>query len=52
MTNFLSLLLIEIHEALVNKEFSPLQLTKKALKMIKKDKNNSFEYLCEKEALF
>lgn len=49
--NYLSLSLIEIHQALVNKEVTPLELTKQALALIRTDKNNAFEYVLEKEAL-
>ena len=41
----------EIHEALVNKKVTPLDLVKEALDKIKKDTNNAFEYVYEKEAL-
>lgn len=41
----------ELHELLVSKKVTPLQLTEEALKLIKKDTNNSFEYVMEKEAL-
>lgn len=45
------LTLVELHEALVKGEISPLELTKEVLKSAKEDKNNAFEYICEKEAL-
>lgn len=40
----------EIHEALIKGEVTPLQLVEEALDLIKKDDNNAFEYVCEKEA--
>ena len=51
MMNYLSLNIYEIHKALVNKEVTPLDLVKEALKKIKKDTNNAFEYVYEKEAI-
>ena len=49
--DYLSKSIFEIHEALVNKEVTPLELVKEALEKIKKDTNNAIEYLYEKEAL-
>ncbi len=49
--NYLSKNIYEIHEALVNKEVTPLDLVKEALDKIKKDTNNAFEYIYEKEAV-
>ena len=51
MMNYLSLNIYEIHKALVNKEVTPLDLVKEALEKIKKDTNNAFEYIYEKEAI-
>ena len=51
MMNYLSLNIYEIHRALVNKEVTPLDLVKEALDKIKKDTNNAFEYVYEKEAI-
>ena len=51
MMNYLSKNIYEIHEALVNKEVTPLDLVKEALEKIKKDTNNAFEYVYEKEAI-
>ena len=48
---YLSKNIYEIHEALVNKEVTPLDLVKEALEKIKKDTNNAFEYIYEKEAI-
>ena len=41
----------EIHEALVDKKVTPLDLVKEALDKIKKDTNDAFEYVYEKEAI-
>ena len=43
--------LSQIHDALLKGEVSPLELVKEALEKAKKDDNNAFEYICEKEAL-
>ena len=51
MMNYLSLNIYEIHKALVNKEVTPLDLVKEALDKIKRDINNAFEYIYEKEAI-
>ncbi len=49
--NYLSLTLDELHSLLVEKKISPLELTKLAIEKAKKDTNNAFETICEKEAL-
>ena len=49
--DYLSRSIIEIHNSLVNKEVTPLDLAKEALDKIKNDKNNAFEYVYEKEAI-
>ena len=46
-----NLTLLELHNALVKGEVSPLELTQEVLKCAKNDKNNAFEYVSEKEAL-
>ena len=43
--------LTQIHDALLKGEVTPLELVKEALEKAKKDDNNAFEYICEKEAL-
>ena len=43
--------LTQIHDALLKGEITPLELVKEALEKAKKDDNNAFEYICEKEAL-
>ena len=49
--SYLDLTVKEIHEALINKKVTPLELTKEALKRAKENNDNCFEYICEKEAL-
>ena len=49
--DYLSLTIEELHKCLVNKEITPLELTKLAIEKAKKDTNNAFETICEKEAL-
>lgn len=49
--NYLDLSIKEIHEAIVNHKVTPLELVQEAIKRAKNDKNNAFEYICEKEAL-
>ena len=41
----------ELHALLVSKKVTPLQLAEEALILAKKDSNNAFEYIMEKEAL-
>lgn len=43
--------LTQIHNALIKGEVTPLELVKEAIEKAKKDDNNAFEYICEKEAL-
>ena len=43
--------LTQIHSALIKGEVTPLELVKEAIEKAKKDDNNAFEYICEKEAL-
>lgn len=49
--SYLDLPILEIHKALLNNKVTPLELVKEALKRAKEDANNSFEYICEEEAL-
>ena len=49
--DYLSKNIYEIHKTLVNKEVTPLDLVKEALDKIKRDTNNAFEYIYEKEAI-
>lgn len=48
---YMNLSLTEIHSALIKGEATPLELVKEAIELAKKDTNNAFEYICEKEAL-
>ena len=48
---YMHLGLLEIHNALLKGEVTPLDLVKEAIELAKKDDNNAFEYICEKEAL-
>ena len=41
----------ELHALLVAKKVTPLELAQEALNLVKKDSNNAFEYIMEKEAL-
>lgn len=43
--------ILELHELLVNKKVTPLDLAKDAIELAKKDTNNAFEYIMEDEAL-
>lgn len=49
--DFLDLNLEELHKLLVEKKVTPLELTKLAIEKAKKDETNSFETICEEEAL-
>lgn len=51
MKDYLSMSILKLHEALLKGEITPLELTKLSLAKAKADKNNAFEYICEKEAL-
>jgi aspartyl-tRNA(Asn)/glutamyl-tRNA(Gln) amidotransferase subunit A len=48
---FLDLTIRELHNELVKKTVTPLDLVKEALLRAKADNNNAFEYIMEKEAL-
>lgn len=49
--NILDRSIIEIHNALINKETTPLILVKEALKRAKENKDNAFEIILEDSAL-
>ena len=49
--NYLDLSIEELHALLVNKTVTPLMLAKEAIELAKKDTNNAFETILEKEAL-
>lgn len=43
--------ILELHELLVSKKVTPLDLAKDAIELAKKDNNNAFEYIMENEAI-
>lgn len=49
--DYLAKSLTEIHAAILANEVTPLQLVQAAIEKAKKDDNNAFEYIAEKEAL-
>ena len=49
--DYLDMGIAEIHSALVKKEVTPLELVRLALQKAKDNKENTFEYICEAEAL-
>ena len=49
--NYLDLTINEIHEAIIKGLVTPLELVEESLRRAKNDNCNSFEYICEKEAL-
>ena len=49
--NYIDLPLEELHEALVAKKVTPLELTEEALKRAHADKNNAFEFLDDEGAI-
>lgn len=49
--NYLDLSIKDIHEALLKKEVTPLELTLEAISRAEKDECNSFEYICKDEAI-
>ena len=49
--SILDLSILEIHEAYVKGETTPLEMVKEALKRAKEDTNNAFEFINEEEAL-
>ncbi|MCD8209446.1 MAG: aspartyl/glutamyl-tRNA amidotransferase subunit A [Coprobacillus sp.] len=51
MKDYLHLTMEELHTAYVEREVTPLEVVKLCLEACKKDTNNIFEYLCEKEAI-
>ncbi len=51
MMNYLDLPLAELHEALVNKKTTPLELTVEALKRCHENKDNAFELICDESAI-
>lgn len=49
--SYLDLSILEIHNALIEKKVTPLELVREAIERSKNDTNNAFEYIMEKEAL-
>ncbi len=49
--SYLDLTIVEIHQALIERKVTPLELAKEALKRAKENGDNAFEYIMEKEAL-
>ena len=43
--------ILELHELLVSKKVTPLDLAKDAIELAKKDNCNAFEYIMENEAI-
>ena len=43
--------ILELHELLVSKKVTPLELTKDVIQLAKQDNNNAFEYIMENEAI-
>ena len=43
--------ILELHELLVSKKVTPVDLAKDAIELAKKDNNNAFEYIMESEAI-
>ena len=43
--------ILELHELLVSKKVTPLDLAKEVIELAKKDNNNAFEYIMESEAI-
>ena len=43
--------ILELHELLVSKKVTPVELTKEVIELAKKDNNNAFEYIMESEAI-
>ncbi len=48
---YLDKTILELHELLIKKEVTPLDLTLEAIDRAKKDNNNAFEYIAENEAI-
>lgn len=43
--------ILELHELLISKKVTPLELVKDAIELAKQDNNNAFEYIMENEAI-
>ena len=51
MSNYIGKTIEELHELLVSKKVTPLELAKEAIEEIKRENTNAIETLAEKEAL-
>ncbi len=51
MAKYIGKSIEELHELLVSKAVTPLELTKEVIEELKKDDTNAIETICEKEAL-
>ena len=49
--HYLDLTIKEIHEALVSKKVTPLELVLESIKRAEADTNNCFEFICKDEAI-
>lgn len=49
--HYLDLSIVEIHQALLENKVTPLELVLESIKRAKNNKDNCFEYICEKEAV-
>lgn len=49
--DYLDLTILELHEALLANKVTPLELTLLAIRKAKENRENAFEYICEKEAI-
>lgn len=49
--SYLDLSIVKMHEAITNGKVTPLELVKESIERAKANKDNAFEYICEKEAL-
>ena len=48
---YIDMTIEELHQLLVEKKVTPLDLVKEAIEELKKENTNAIETLCEKEAL-
>ena len=49
--NYRDLTILELHDLLIKKEVTPLELVNEAISLVKADTNNAFEYIMENEAI-
>ena len=49
--NYRDLTILELHDLLVKKEVTPLELVNEAISLAKADTNNAFEYIMDNEAI-